>query len=77
MMLEVKTLQKLIDKIYILFFGKYTLSGFVNKTNNTKRCNYIFDSVFPNEEIMSIALQHQHTIPQSNDTTNENISFIN
>ena len=51
-------MQKLIDKIYVLFFGKYTLDGFVNKSNTTKKSNYIFDSVFPNEEIMNIALQH-------------------
>lgn len=49
-------MQKLVDFIYVTFFGKYTLDGFASqKTISTKR-NYVFDSVFPNEEIMKIAL---------------------
>ncbi|MGN0408672.1 MAG: hypothetical protein ACI4EJ_10450 [Bacteroides sp.] len=49
-------MQKLLDYIYVAFFGKYTLDGFIVEKTNCKKYNYIFDSVFPNEEIMKIAL---------------------
>lgn len=49
-------MQKLLDLIYIAFFGKYTLKGFVSEEKETPKYNYVFDSVFPNEEIMKIAL---------------------
>ncbi len=51
-----KIMQKLLDFIYVILFGKNTLDGFVNKKIEEKKCNYIFDSVFPNEEIFKIAL---------------------
>lgn len=53
-------MQKLLDLIYIAFFGKYTLDGFVTEKADSKKYNYIFDSVFPNEEIMNIAMS-SHT----------------
>lgn len=53
-------MQKLLDLVYIVFFGKYTLDGFVSEKTDFPKYNYIFDSVFPNEEIMEIALS-SHT----------------
>lgn len=53
-------MQKLLDFIYVAFFGKYTLDGFVLENKDLIKYNYIFDSVFPNEEVMEIALSsHQ------------------
>jgi len=49
-------MQKILDFVYIAFFGKYTLDGFVLEKKESPKYNYIFDSVFPNEEIMKIAL---------------------
>ncbi len=50
-------MQKLIDYIYIVLFGKYTLDGFAHKKSSSKKYEYILDSVFPDEETMKIALQ--------------------
>jgi hypothetical protein len=56
-------MQKILDFIYIVFFGKYTLDGFVSeKKEATKKYTYVFDSVFPNEEIMKIALSSPSSI---------------
>lgn len=49
-------MQKLLDFIYVKFFGRYTLDGFVLEKKKSSNYSYIFDSVFPNEEIMNIAL---------------------
>lgn len=49
-------MQKILDFLYIVFFGKYTLDGFVLDKIESPKYNYIFDSVFPNDEIMKIAL---------------------
>lgn len=49
-------MQKLLDLFYVKFFGKYTLDGFVTEKKESPKYNYIFDSVFPNEEIMNLAL---------------------
>lgn len=49
-------MQKILDFVYIAFFGKYTLDGFVLDKVESPKYNYVFDSVFPNEEIMKIAL---------------------
>lgn len=49
-------MQRFLDFVYVKFFGKYTLDGFVLEKNDMPKYNYIFDSVFPNEEIMNIAL---------------------
>ncbi len=49
-------MQKLLDFIYIAFFGKYTLKGFKSESKESIKYHYIFDSVFPNEEVMKIAL---------------------
>lgn len=57
-------MKKLLDLIYIVFFGKYTLKGFAKKKDLPKY-KYVFDSVFPDEEIMNIALsssQHSSSI---------------
>lgn len=49
-------MQKILDFVYIAFFGKYTLDGFVLDKVESPKYNYVFDSVFPNDEIMKIAL---------------------
>lgn len=49
-------MQKLLDHIYIILFGKYTLEGFVSQKLEEKKYNYVLDSVFPDEETMKIAL---------------------
>ena len=49
-------MQKILDFIYISFFGKHTLNGFAPKSTKTAKPNYIFDSVFPNEDIMKKVL---------------------
>lgn len=49
-------MQKILDFVYITFFGKYTLDGFVIDKTELPKYNYVFDSVFPNDEIMKIAL---------------------
>lgn len=49
-------MQKLLDYVYIILFGKYTLDGFAAVKTDSPKYKYIFDSVFPNEEIMDIAL---------------------
>lgn len=54
-------MQRLIDRIYILIFGKYTLDGFVHSEAEPQKRTYIFDSVFPNEETMKIALTPSST----------------
>lgn len=49
-------LRKLTDFVYVLFFGIQTKEGFYQKNNNYKKRTYIFDSIFPNEDIMNKAL---------------------
>lgn len=49
-------MQKLLDFVYIKLFGKYTLDGFAKNKIDSHKYKYVFDSVFPNEEIMNIAL---------------------
>lgn len=49
-------MQKFLDLIYIAIFGKHTINGFVRKNNESIKQNYIFDSVFPNEDILKKAL---------------------
>ncbi len=62
-------MQKLLDFVYVAFFGKYTLSGFVSEKTQSPKYNYIFDSVFPNEDIMNIALSsHTDVTPFSADS---------
>ncbi len=46
-------MQKFLDFIYVLIFGRRTLDGFVNNKIDGEKCKYIFDSVFPNEEILN------------------------
>ncbi len=48
--------QKMLDSIYVFFFGKYTLVDFVEKETPSQKCEYILDSVFPDEKTMNIAL---------------------
>lgn len=59
-------MQKLLDLVYIAFFGKYTLDGFVSEKKESPKCNYIFDSVFPNEDIMKIALSSPPSVILNN-----------
>lgn len=56
--MEVKTnfMQKVLDYIYVMIFGKYTLNGFILRQTESKKYNYIFDSVFPDDKTMNIAL---------------------
>lgn len=49
-------MQRIFDFIYVAIFGKYTLDGFVSRKAKSIKYNYIFDSVFPNDEIMEKAL---------------------
>lgn len=63
-------MQKLLDYIYVVLFGKYTLKGFVSEKTDSIKYNYIFDSVFPNDEIMEIALS-SHTDTFSSSITSE------
>lgn len=49
-------MQKILDLIYVVFFGKYTLNGFVFEKSDAPKYDYVFDSVFPNEEVMNKAL---------------------
>lgn len=49
-------MQKILDSIYIFFFGKYTLADFVDKEVPSRKYEYILDSVFPDEKTMNIAL---------------------
>lgn len=49
-------MQRILDYIYVIIFGRYTLDGFAPKNTKNKKYNYIFDSVFPDEETMKIAL---------------------
>lgn len=49
-------MQKIFDFIYVVIFGKYTLEGFASKKTESIKYNYIFDSVFPNDEILEKAL---------------------
>lgn len=58
-------MQKIFDFIYVSIFGRYTLDGFVSEKAESVKYNYIFDSVFPNEEIMKIALSPQKTVSSS------------
>lgn len=60
-------MQKLLDYIYVAIFGKYTLEGFVSAKTDSIKYNYIFDSVFPNDEVMKIAL----TSPTSSHTVSK------
>lgn len=55
-------IQKVIDLIYVFFFGKYTLVDFVDKETTSRKCEYILDSVFPDEKTMNIALSTNCTI---------------
>ena len=54
-------IQKVLDSIYVFFFGKYTLDDFVDKETSFQKCEYILDSVFPDEKTMNIALSANHT----------------
>lgn len=54
-------IQKMLDLIYVFFFGKYTLVDFVNKETSSQKCEYILDSVFPDEKTMNIALSANPT----------------
>lgn len=58
-------MQKLLDFIYVVFFGKYTLEGFVSENKEQIKYKYIFDSVFPNEEVMEIALSSNQSTSKS------------
>ncbi len=49
-------MQKILDFFYVNFFGKYTTAGFVSPKVESKKNKYIFDSVFPSEEIKEMAL---------------------
>lgn len=60
-------MQKLLDFVYIALFGKYTLDGFVLEKKETSKYHYVFDSVFPNEEVMKIALSHPSPIVLKNE----------
>lgn len=60
-------MQKLLDFVYIALFGKYTLDGFVLEKKETLKYHYVFDSVFPNEEVMKIALSHPSSIVLKNE----------
>lgn len=51
-------MQKILDYIYVFFFGKYTLDGFAQKPCSEKKYDYILDSVFPDEKIREIALPY-------------------
>ena len=53
-------IQKILDLIYVFFFGKYTLADFVDKETSSQKCEYILDSVFPDEKTMNIALSSNH-----------------
>lgn len=53
-------IQKMMDSIYVFFFGKYTLVDFVDKETSSQKCEYILDSVFPDEKTMNIALSTNH-----------------
>lgn len=55
-------MQKFLDFIYVLIFGRRTLDGFVNNKIDGEKCKYIFVSVFPNEEILNIALPPSKTM---------------
>lgn len=44
-------MRKMLDFIYVLFFGKYTLDGFVDNMPTTKN-TYVFDSIFPDKKTM-------------------------
>lgn len=50
----------MMDSIYVFFFGKYTLVDFVDKETSSQKCEYILDSVFPDEKTMNIALSTNH-----------------
>lgn len=54
-------IQKMLDLIYVFFFGKYTLVDFVDKETSSQKCEYILDSVFPDEKTMNIALSASHS----------------
>lgn len=51
-------MKKIMDHIYVLFFGKYTLDGFAHRPYSEKRHEYILDSVFPDEQVRKIALSY-------------------
>lgn len=53
-------IKKALDSIYVFFFGKYTLVDFVEKETSSQKCEYILDSVFPDEKIMNIALSENN-----------------
>lgn len=55
-------MQRILDFVYIAFFGKYTLDGFVLDKTESPKYSYVFDSVFPNDEIMKIALSSPPSI---------------
>lgn len=52
--------QKILDSIYVHFFGKYTLVDFADKQVPHRKCEYILDSVFPDEKTMDIALSENN-----------------
>lgn len=48
---EVFFMRKILNYIYVLFFGKYTLDGFLDDKSATKN-TYVFDSIFPDKKSM-------------------------
>ncbi len=48
-------MRKILNFVYVMFFGKYTLDGFLDDKSATKN-TYVFDSIFPNKESMEQVL---------------------
>lgn len=48
-------MRKMLNFIYVLFFGKYTLDGFMDDTSVTNN-TYVFDSIFPDKKTMEQVL---------------------
>lgn len=50
-------INSLVDKISILFFGRYLENGFYKKPANWEKDTYVLESVFPDKDTMEEALK--------------------